>query len=127
MMYHKALLFHPSSCAAILSASTPEEARDLGRKIPHFDRDIWGRHADTVVEEGNYRKFSMITHSDQYNDLGENQGGREEREESRKRQKALLRTAGRRLVECNPNDKIWGIGFSVEEAMEHQAKWGQNR
>ena len=28
--------------------------------------------------------------------------------------------------DTSPNDKIWGIGFTSEDAMAHQSEWGNN-
>ena len=28
---------------------------------------------------------------------------------------------------ASPNDRIWGIGFNSEDAMDHQDEWGANR
>ena len=38
----------------------------------------------------------------------------------------LLATGDRLLAEASPFDKIWGIGFKAEEAMNHKSQWGQN-
>jgi predicted NAD-dependent protein-ADP-ribosyltransferase YbiA (DUF1768 family) len=34
---------------------------------------------------------------------------------------------GELLTLGSPADRIWGIGFNSEEAMEHQSEWGTNR
>ena len=31
------------------------------------------------------------------------------------------------LTSRSPNDRIWGIGFDSEDAMDHQNEWGANR
>jgi len=105
MMCHKALLFDPEAAQAILDSPTPEEAKRLGRLIRGFDREVWNGKADGVVERANYLKFS------QHEDL----------------KGYVFRTEGKTLVECNRDDRIWGIGYGVEDAKGNEDKWGQNR
>ena len=105
MMYRKALLFDPDAAQAIVDAPTPDEAKRRGRAIRHFDREKWNDHADDIVERGNYLKFN------QHDDL----------------KRYLLDTGNKTMVEANPDDRIWGIGFSVDEAPEHEEEWGANR
>jgi ribA/ribD-fused uncharacterized protein len=38
----------------------------------------------------------------------------------------MLATGTRRLVEASPIDRVWGIGFSAEEAEDNEHKWGMN-
>lgn len=78
--------------------------RRLGRKVHNFDLEIWKAHADKVVEEANYLKFS------QNEDLKD----------------VLLETGDKILVEASPDDKIWGIGFNSEEAEGRESEWGHN-
>lgn len=105
MMYGKAMLFEPSVADAIIHAKTPKEAKRLGREIKGFDREVWNEHADDIVERASYLRFK------QHPDLLPH----------------LLVTGEKTLVEANPDDRIWGIGFSVEDAPEHEEEWGQNR
>ena len=105
MMYQKALLFDSEAAQPILDAPTPEEAKKRGRAIRNFDRAVWAREADGVVERGNYLKFGQIDDLREY----------------------LLQTGEKVMVECNPTDRIWGIGFTVEEARGREAEWGDNR
>jgi len=105
MMYRKALLFDPDAAQPIVDAPTPEEAKRRGREIRHFDKEKWNKHADDIVERGNYLKFS------QHDDL----------------KGYLLDTGDKTMVEANPDDRIWGIGFSVEDAPGREKEWGANR
>lgn len=105
MMHGKAMLFDPSVADKIVHAKTPGEAKQFGREIRGFDREIWNKHADDIVERASYLRFK------QHPDLLQN----------------LLDTGTRIMVEANPDDRIWGIGFSVEEAFQHFDEWGQNR
>ncbi|WVR00040.1 hypothetical protein IAU59_007182 [Kwoniella sp. CBS 9459] len=105
MMYSKALIFDPSVADDIARAPTPEKAKEMGRKIRNFDREKWNETADDVVERGNYLKFG------QNDDL----------------LKVILRTKGKTLVEASPTDRIWGIGFGVNDAKGKEEQWGSNR
>ena len=105
MMYRKALLFDPSVADAIIDAKTPGEAKQMGRRVKNFDREIWDKHADDIVERGNCLKF------DQHDGL----------------RRHLFDTGDKTMVEASPTDRIWGIGFSTEEAADHEKEWGQNR
>ncbi|ORX38477.1 hypothetical protein BD324DRAFT_680209, partial [Kockovaella imperatae] len=104
-MFHKARLFDPDLCDKIIAADTPDEAKKLGRQVKNFDRKEWDKYADQVVQKGNELKFA------QHADL----------------RRYLFDTGSRTLVEAAPTDRIWGIGFSEDEAMDHVKEWGTNR
>jgi ribA/ribD-fused uncharacterized protein len=76
----------------------------LGREVKNFNIEVWKKHADQVVEDANYLKFS------QNEDLRE----------------VLLSTGDKILVEASPDDKIWGIGFNSEDAEGRESEWGNN-
>jgi len=106
MMFHKALLMGDTEIAEqTLACATPGEAKALGRKVRNFDQKMWDENCDRVVEQGNYLKFSQ---------------------DERLRQ-ALLGTEEREIVETSPNDRLWGVGFNSEDALEHVAEWGENK
>ncbi|KAK5139382.1 hypothetical protein LTR04_003622 [Oleoguttula sp. CCFEE 6159] len=110
MMYHKSLLMSDRTTAdKILASSTPAEAKALGREVGSkegkFNQTIWDENCDQVVEEGNWLKFSQ----------------------SERLGKVLVGTEGREIIEASPNDKIWGIGWNSEEAMDHVDEWGENK
>ena len=108
MMYHKALLMGDTGIAAQIvdmeKNSHPSRAKMLGRQVKNFDQELWIKHADEVVEEGNWYKFSRN------GELGE----------------VLLSTGGKEIVEASPDDKIWGIGFNSEDAEGREDEWGHN-
>jgi len=89
----------------IRQASTPAEAKALGREVSNFNQETWDANCDQVVEAGNYLKFSQ-------------------NEECKR---ALLGTGEREIVEASPNDKIWGVGFNAEEALGRESEWGMNK
>lgn len=107
-MYHKALLMSDSAIAAQILAphnAHPSRAKALGRQVRNFDVGVWQQHADRVVTEANYYKFSQD---------GELRA-------------VLLGTGERVLVEASPDDRIWGIGFDAESAEGREGEWGDNR
>lgn len=60
MMYQKAVLMGDTEVAdRILSETHPSAAKRLGREVKNFDAELWKRHADRVVEDANYYKFSQ--------------------------------------------------------------------
>lgn len=90
MMYHKALLFKDSATAReILEADHPKTQKALGRKVVGFTDDLWKKHREDIVYQGNYHKFTQ----------------------NPELKKILLATAGKTLVEASPYDRIWGIGL----------------
>ncbi len=105
MMYQKALLMGDGEIGKMILDSThPSEAKKLGREVRNFDLDLWTKHADEVVTEGNWFKFSQ------------NEALKE----------VLLESGDREIVEASPDDKIWGIGFKSEEAEGRESEWGNN-
>lgn len=95
MMAGKAKLFKDDEiCGEIMTASTSQEYKSLGRKIRDFNQELWDAHKFDIVVEGNKAKFS------QNPDLKD----------------FLLSTGDAILVEASPYDKIWGIGLDRESA-----------
>lgn len=104
-MYHKALAFNDTASAtAILKASTCRKAKGLGRQVDNFDAGEWEKHRERVVIDGCLLKFRQHPNLKQQ----------------------LLDTMERELVEASPFDRIWGIGFTAEEADTRRSGWGQN-
>ena len=123
MMAHKAYLFNPVDSGGgggtheqqqqqqrvnildmILNEPDPFLQKMLGRKVPNFDEQLWEVHRYAIVKSGNYLKFTQ----------------------NEALKKILLQTGDRELVEASPVDRIWGIGFSAEKAMENRHRWGLN-
>jgi len=110
MMYHKARLFSDDETAVKILTYPPlhpEKVQALGRQVKNYDREKWLQHRERIVEEGSYHKYahSLV-------------------EEGLKAK--LLATGDRELVEASPHDKIWGVGFGEEDAVENRDRWGLN-
>ncbi|TGZ76537.1 DUF1768-domain-containing protein, partial [Ascodesmis nigricans] len=107
MMHRKSLLFSPPSStipAQILATDDPRELKRLGRMVEGFDKEVWEREREGVVEEGNWWKFKADK------ELG----------------RRLLETGGMELVEAAARDRVWGVGFGVERAPFERKRWGMN-
>ncbi|KAK3984355.1 N-glycosidase R617 [Cladorrhinum sp. PSN332] len=117
MMYCKALLFHPESRAAILSASHPRKVKDLGRTLPNFSEKVWNQHRNEIVRQGNYLKFTYPLNKDKGSKwfIGD-----------KTLREHLLETGDKELIEASPYDKIWGIGFKEADAERNRKRWGLN-
>lgn len=107
MMAEKARLFKDKkTLKAIMEAKTPSEAKDLGRLVEGFDRDVWDQHCFDIVVQGNLHKFTQ----------------------NPKLREHLMNTGSHILVEASPFDAIWGIGMSQDDPnADNPGKWkGQN-
>ncbi len=107
MMAGKAKLFNDEEILdKIVQATSPNQAKSLGRKVRNFDPKIWDEHKYEIVKQGNLLKFS------QNEKFGE----------------FLLSTNNKILVEASPYDKIWGIGMLESDSRaENPLLWnGEN-
>ncbi|MEV4004462.1 NADAR family protein [Actinomadura sp. NPDC049753] len=107
MMAEKARLFgDEETAAAVIAASHPRRAKDLGRRVRDFDEQTWRDNRVTIVTKGNEAKFA------QNKDLRDYLAG----------------TRDRVLVEASPLDRVWGIGLAADDPRaEHPASWqGEN-
>ncbi len=105
-MNAKALFFEDKeSSLKILSATTPRDAKKLGRQVKNFNQKLW----DEV-------KFSAMLTSLRYKFLV----CPEFRQE-------LMSTGNKTLVEASPYDKIWGIGMKEDNPNILKTElWGEN-
>ena len=105
MMYYKAICFKDEKTAeAILASNDPREQKAFGRDVKNYIDSDWNKVRQDIVWIGNYLKFTQ--HESLRNEL--------------------LDTGNRLLVEASPYDRIWGIGYSEDEAEAHMDDWGQN-
>jgi ribA/ribD-fused uncharacterized protein len=106
MMYHKALLFADKTTASkILNNPDPKTCKALGRQIRNFDENIWSKNRERIVLQGNYLKFSQ---------------------NARLRNLLLERGENALFVEASPLDRIWGIGYTADNALANIHNWGLN-
>ena len=96
-MASKARLFgDDSALSAIFATDDPREQKHIGRQVRHFDHDLWQKHCENIVFDGNLAKFS------QNEDM----------------RRSLLHTNQRRLAKASPHDNLWSIGL---RACDHHA------
>ncbi|MCC9709953.1 NADAR family protein [Streptomyces sp. MNU76] len=103
MMASKARLFQdPEAERKAVAASSPAQAKKVGRLVRGFDEELWERERFGIVVEGSFHKFAA--HADLRG--------------------FLLGTGHRVLVEASPVDRVWGIGLAAddERAMD-PARW----
>lgn len=103
MMYEKAMLFDDRSIAdSVLRTEDAAEIKALGRQVKNYDDHVWNGRRQIIVFRGLMEKF------------GQNPDLRE----------ALLETGDALLAECEPKDRIWGIGMSLDDPRRfHPAEW----
>lgn len=105
IMYKKAMLMGDMQTALyILGAREPKEAKALGRCVTPWNQGLWNDRMYGILLDALRLKFTQ----------------------NKAIMYALLTTRGQDLVEASPDDSIWGIGISVEDA-EAGAPWqGEN-
>ena len=107
MMYQKARCFHDEETTSkILATDDVGYIKELGRLVSGYNDNYWNGVRQLIVYEGLFAKFS------QNDEL----------------KKQLLGTGNAILAECAVNDRIWGIGLSMNAPERFDlAKWkGQN-
>lgn len=105
IMYRKALEFGDhASAKRILEAKTPAECKTLGRRVKGFDEERWAEVREQVAFDAVWHKFAS----------------------HRKLREFLLNTAEQVLVEASPSDRIWGIGYAEQDALDYRFQWGEN-
>ena len=101
----KAVTFGDSEIAdKIMSELNPAKQKELGRHVNNYNDSIWSTIRYDIVKKGIIEKFK------QNKDL----------------QEYLKNLKGYTIVEASPYDRIWGIGFEEDDALENIDNWGQN-
>lgn len=104
MMLQKAVLFKDMDIAEKIGNTTNARiCKDLGRQVAGFDEKTWEENRYSIVKEGNILKFKQ----------------------NPKLLEILKMTENLELVEANPRDHIWGIGFGAEN-VGPRSEWGLN-
>lgn len=105
MMHAKAVIFDDrESAVKILQETDPRSQKALGRSVKGFDSATWDAVKYGVVKKGLIAKFRQ----------------------NPKLLELLKYTRGKMLVEASPYDRVWGIGFSSDDAMDNIDSWGEN-
>lgn len=103
MMYRKAERFRDKDTMnLIMGEMSPKKQKLLGRNVKGFDPEVWHNEAQNIVYRNNMLKFSQ----------------------NRELKKILLSAGDLIFVEASPNDKIWGIGRSIDYPfLDDKNKW----
>lgn len=105
MMWGKAMLMEDEESAElILQTTSPKEMKQLGRQVKDFNEGLWNVYKYQLVKEGLRSRFSQDMEA----------------------RRLLKKVKGKILVEASPYDRIWGIGFSEENALKNKNRWGEN-
>lgn len=105
MMHQKALLFCDTLTAKkIMQSTDPKEQKGLGRQIKGFDSYRWDKVKYDIVKKGLKEKFIQ-------NPVFK---------------KVLLEGKGKTFIEASPYDRVWGIGFKEQDALDNISNWGEN-
>lgn len=107
-MYKKCETFDPTNdnlLKLILAEKSATKIKKLGRQVSNYDETIWKNSRYDIMVEGLKLKFS------QNEDI---------------KQKLLL-TSNKSLFEASKYDKIWGIGYYANDAINtDKSKFGTN-
>lgn len=105
MMHLKALTFHDYVIAEkIMNCDNPKEIKALGRQVQNFKSEKWDELKYDLIKIGLYNKFTQDLEA----------------------KKELLKHKGKIFIEASPYDRIWGIGYNEENALNNINNWGEN-
>jgi len=97
-MYHKCLTFDPDNQRLldnILNSNSQTEIKKCGRQVKNYNNEVWNNIRYNIMRQGLLLKFT------QNDNL----------------KIKLLNTGNKMLYEASQYDKIWGIGFYWQQAM----------
>lgn len=105
MMYQKAILFKDKEIASkIMNTIIPKLQKTLGKQVKDFHGPTWDFYKYDLIKFGLKQKF----------------------EQNPELLKELLKYKGYIFVEASPWDRIWGVGYSEDNALENIDNWGEN-
>lgn len=91
-MARKAMEFGDEEVLRLIrDASSPAEAKKLGRRVRGFDEETWSRVRERHMFDVCLAKFSQVDAC----------------------RAALVRTGDSRIAEASPFDRLWGIGLAA--------------
>ena len=106
MMYMKAKYFHDHEIAEkILSTGNPTTIKALGREFSNYNESYWNGIRQIIIYEGLLAKFSQ----------------------NEQLKIELLNTQETILAECAVDDKIWGIGLSMNDKKRYDMSYWKGK
>lgn len=104
-MLMKAVAFHDyESITLISNSTTPRDAKKLGRAVKNYDQKVWDEIKFSVMMSAIRLKVAI---DEDFKDI-------------------LRASENKILVEASPVDRIWGIGYHKNEALDNILDWGEN-
>ena len=108
LMYWKAKTFEPENTQllqSILKETKPSKVKALGRSVQNYNEQVWNQIRFGIMINGLRLKF----------------------EQNLTIQALLISTENKKLYEASKHDKIWGIGFYAEQAVQvNHKQYGTN-
>ena len=107
MMYIKSYIFKDIRVADEIKRTpyNPNRYKSLGRQVSNYDEEVWNSVRYKVMKNILWQKFGQNPEIRNY----------------------LISTKGKKLVECNPYDLIWGAGLSLDDNFQFESNWrGKN-
>lgn len=107
-MYRKCMLFDENNIELIekiLNETDPKKIKKYGREVNNFDQQIWDIYKYEIMKDGLIHKFTQNI------DI----------------KNKLIATKDKILYEASRHDKIWGIGYYANIAInKSETTYGQN-
>lgn len=104
MMYHKAILFGDITIAnEILKETNPFNIKKYGRRVRNWNYSKWNKYKFNIVYNACVAKFTQNIEL-----------------------MAILLESDGIIAEASPYDKVWGIGFNIDDADNNKSNWGEN-
>ena len=111
LMYHKCLTFidncesNQALLNLIMAETSPSKIKKFGRQVRNYNDDVWNAIRYNIMLDGLRLKFN------QNNVI----------------KLKLMQTEHKQLYEASSTDKIWGIGFTADNAIKKdKALFGRN-
>ena len=106
-MWYKAMFFDDEETAEkILKSTRPEEARKLGRMVKNYNDTEWNKVRLSYMHRAVLQKFMQ--------------------NEDLRKKLCDPKYNGKHFVEAAYYDRIWGIGYNENDALDNEDNWGRN-
>jgi ribA/ribD-fused uncharacterized protein len=106
-MKKKQEMFDPENAdlgERIMRTKSAGKIKSLGREVHGFKEERWNKERYKIMLKANLLKFKA----------------------NKEIKKILLATDNKRIFEASPSDRIWGIGYAVEDVPADESLFGLN-
>lgn len=104
MMIKSGVFNDVMSLGKIRESIRPQKSKELGRKISNFDEDVWNIFKVEAMMCALEIKWNI----------------------SKQFRYKLFDVCDKIIVEASPADRVWGIGYSEDNALNNINNWGEN-